>query len=115
MGYCRGCAYLRHSGFACDARKLRQAAGTASNSNPSEGGLAPDSAGDVNATSVGLEEFSEQQINDVIAALKPLQVMLGKWSGKTRLDYDGFKAVDEHEWIWDLQSNPVQPALKINY
>jgi flagellar M-ring protein FliF len=44
--------------------KLRQAAGTTSNSNPLEGGLAPDSAGDVNATSVGLEEFSEQQINE---------------------------------------------------
>ncbi|EGG29302.1 Flagellar M-ring protein fliF [Aequoribacter fuscus] len=44
--------------------KLRQAAGTTSNSTPLEGRLAPDSAGDVNATSVGLEEFSEQQINE---------------------------------------------------
>ena len=44
--------------------KLRQAAGTTSNSTPLEGGLTPDSAGDVNATSVGLEEFSEQQINE---------------------------------------------------
>jgi flagellar M-ring protein FliF len=44
--------------------KLRQAARTTSNSTPLEGGLAPDSAGDVNATSVGLEEFSEQQINE---------------------------------------------------
>jgi len=44
--------------------KLRQAAGATSNSNPLEGGLAPDSAGNVNATSVGLEEFSEQQINE---------------------------------------------------
>ena len=44
--------------------KLRQAAGATSNSNPLEGGLAPGSAGNVNATSVGLEEFSEQQINE---------------------------------------------------
>ena len=44
--------------------KLRQAAGTTSNSTTLEGGLTPDSAGDVNATSVGLEEFSEQQINE---------------------------------------------------
>lgn len=57
---------------------------------------------------------SEQQISEVMEALKPLQVMLGKWSGKTRLDFDGFKAVDQHEWIWDLQSNPDQPALKIS-
>ena len=75
------------------------------------------SAGTKNSASSSLSsagKISEKQINDVIAALKPLQVMLGKWSGKTRLDYDGFKAVDQHEWIWDLQSNPDQPALKIS-
>lgn len=44
-------------------------------------------------------------------ALKPLQVMLGKWRGTTRREFDRFKAVDSHEWIWDLKTDPKQPAL----
>lgn len=48
---------------------------------------------------------------ETMAALKPLQVMLGKWRGTTRREFDRFKAVDSHEWIWDLKSNPSQPAL----
>lgn len=52
-------------------------------------------------------------VNDVIDALKPLQVMLGKWRGTTRKDFDGFKAVDTHEWIWDLQTNADKPALVV--
>lgn len=44
-------------------------------------------------------------------ALKPLQVILGKWRGTTRREFDRFKAVDSHEWIWDLKTNPQQPAL----
>lgn len=47
----------------------------------------------------------------VMEALKPLQVMLGKWRGTTRREFDRFKAVDNHEWIWDLKTNPQQPAL----
>jgi hypothetical protein len=54
---------------------------------------------------------SEQRISAVMAKLKPLQVMLGNWRGTTRREYDGFKAVDSHEWIWDLRSQPDQPAL----
>jgi hypothetical protein len=54
---------------------------------------------------------SEQRISVVMAKLKPLQVMLGNWRGTTRREYEGFKAVDSHEWIWDLQSRPDQPAL----
>ncbi|MEO2013224.1 MAG: hypothetical protein ABGZ53_02525 [Fuerstiella sp.] len=54
---------------------------------------------------------SEQKINVIMAKLKPLQVMLGSWRGTTRREYDGFKAVDNHEWIWDLRSQPGQPAL----
>lgn len=77
--------------------------------------LGPASTNDSASSSTGVsDQKAEKQINDVITALKPLQVMLGKWSGKTRLDYDGFKAVDQHEWIWDLQSNPNQPSLKIS-
>lgn len=56
---------------------------------------------------------TEKRVQDVINALKPLQVMLGKWRGTTRKDFDGFKAVDSHEWVWDLQSDPNQPSLAI--
>lgn len=55
----------------------------------------------------------EQKIKAVMEKLKPLQVMLGQWRGTTRRDYEGFKAVDSHEWIWDLQTDVNQPALKV--
>ncbi|MDG2131207.1 MAG: hypothetical protein P8K08_24630 [Fuerstiella sp.] len=54
---------------------------------------------------------AEQKISIIMAKLKPLQVLLGNWRGTTRREYEGFKAVDSHEWIWDLRSQPDQPAL----
>lgn len=66
-------------------------------------------------TSSGADDHAagdtEQNIQIVIGKLQPLQVLLGKWRGTTRIDYDGFKAVDSHEWIWDLKSDHRQPAL----
>lgn len=53
------------------------------------------------------------QVEGVMEALKPLQVMLGNWRGTTRKDFAGFKAVDTHEWIWDLQTDPARPALVV--
>lgn len=53
----------------------------------------------------------EKNIKSVIEKLRPLQVMLGTWRGTTRKEFDGFKAVDEHEWVWDLTTQPDQPAL----
>jgi hypothetical protein len=61
-------------------------------------------------TSVG-QLNAEQKINAIMSRLKPLQVMLGNWRGTTRREYEGFKAVDSHEWIWDLRSQSDQPAL----
>lgn len=55
----------------------------------------------------------EQQMRDVIERLQPLQVLLGRWRGTTRRDYEGFKAVDGHEWVWDLQSDPDHPSLSV--
>lgn len=55
----------------------------------------------------------EERIRAVMAKLKPLQVMLGQWRGTTRKEFENFKAVDSHEWIWDLQSNPDQPSLSM--
>jgi len=61
----------------------------------------------------GSKPDPEKQIRTVIAQLQPLQILLGQWRGTTRRDYENFKAVDIHEWVWDLRSNPAQPALTI--
>lgn len=55
----------------------------------------------------------EANIRSVMEKLKPLQVMLGEWRGTTRKEFDGFKAVDSHEWIWDLRTDPERPALAV--
>lgn len=65
------------------------------------------------ASTVGSKPDSEKQIQSVITNLQPLQILLGQWRGTTRRDYEDFKAVDNHEWVWDLRSNPNQPALTI--
>lgn len=65
------------------------------------------------ATVAGTKPDPEKQIQAVIARLQPLQILLGQWRGTTRREYENFKAVDIHEWVWDLRSNPAQPALTI--
>jgi len=65
------------------------------------------------ATNAGSKPDPEKQIQTIIAKLQPLQVLLGQWRGTTRRDYENFKAVDNHEWVWDLRTKPVQPALTI--
>ncbi len=57
---------------------------------------------------------NEQQIQAVIRQLQPLQVLLGQWRGTTRREFESFKAVDSHEWVWDLRTDPAQPALILN-
>lgn len=54
---------------------------------------------------------SSERLNSVIDHLKPLQVLLGNWRGTTRREFEGFKAVDAHGWVWDLRSDPQLPAL----
>ena len=53
----------------------------------------------------------EQKFDNVLEALKPLQIMLGEWGGTTFKKFDGFSSVETLDWVWDLQSNPAQPAL----
>ncbi|MBC7966391.1 MAG: hypothetical protein H7Z17_10770 [Fuerstia sp.] len=65
------------------------------------------------ATGAAAKPDPEKQIRTVIAKLQPLQILLGQWRGTTRREYENFKAVDVHEWVWDLRSNPAQPALTI--
>lgn len=57
---------------------------------------------------------TEKQIQAIITHLQPLQILLGQWRGTTRREYENFKAVDNHEWVWDLRTDAKNPALTIN-
>jgi len=61
----------------------------------------------------GSNTDSEKQIQSVISHLQPLQILLGQWRGTTRREFENFKAVDNHEWVWDLRTQPNNPALTI--
>ena len=55
----------------------------------------------------GAEEAdSAERIDSVMAALKPLQILLGRWNGTSRR-----AILDQPEWVWDLTTDPAQPAL----
>jgi len=47
----------------------------------------------------------------VFEAVKPLQILMGSWEGKTQKQFGEFSAVDEPEWVWDFLTNKNQPAL----
>ena len=47
------------------------------------------------------------KFEDVVAALKPVQIMLGKWQGLIR----NASKSEVHDWVWDLKSDRVFPAL----
>lgn len=49
-------------------------------------------------------------INDVISALKPLQIVMGKWEGVFKNGGVG----ETHDWVWDLQTDKKYPALTVN-
>lgn len=68
-------------------------------------------SGSSDAAKPSASATAAQQVETVIEKLKPLQVILGTWRGTTRREFGGFKAVDEHEWVWDLTTEPDQPAL----
>ncbi|MFH1303245.1 MAG: hypothetical protein ABIK07_19445 [Planctomycetota bacterium] len=59
----------------------------------------------------GADAPDEQKFDNVLDALKPLQIMLGDWGGTTFKKIGGFSSVETLGWVWDLQSNPAQPAL----
>lgn len=46
-----------------------------------------------------------------IAALQPLQTLLGKWRGITRKEVSDFKGMESPEWVWDLRTDRAHPAL----
>ncbi|HVW00506.1 MAG TPA: hypothetical protein VHB77_09205 [Planctomycetaceae bacterium] len=74
------------------------------------GGSEATASADAGSGSSGGEARSMQ---DVVAAMQPLQVMLGKWRGTTNKKFNGFNAIDESEWIWDFRTDRAQPALTV--
>ena len=68
-------------------------------------------AGNSTATSETTVGTEAEQMESVVQALQPMQVMLGKWRGTTNQKFKGFSAVEELEWIWDFRTNRAQPAL----
>ena len=54
---------------------------------------------------------TEKQRRKLLEAMKPVQIMLGKWKGTTQKEVGDFKALDEPEWVWDFQSDRDQPAM----
>jgi hypothetical protein len=60
----------------------------------------------------GADDKTSEARQAAIAALQPLQTLLGKWRGITRKEVAGdMKAIDEPEWVWDLRTDKAQPAL----
>jgi hypothetical protein len=52
-----------------------------------------------------------EQRQQLLAAMMPLQNMLGRWRGITQRQFGDFKGVDEPSWVWDFQTDRNQPAL----
>lgn len=50
------------------------------------------------------------KFEEVVAALKPIQIMLGKWQGLIRKA----SRSEMHNWVWDLKTDPVFPALVLS-
>lgn len=57
------------------------------------------------------QSSAAQKRRDLLAAMKPLQIMLGQWRGTTQKPVGDFKALSEPEWVWDFQTNRDQPSM----
>jgi len=52
-----------------------------------------------------------QKMETVLQELKPLQVLIGEWSGKTQKIISGAVSIEEPAWRRDFTTNVEQPAL----
>ncbi|MCA9030642.1 MAG: hypothetical protein KDA66_07530 [Planctomycetaceae bacterium] len=73
------------------------------NSNVSPAGATSSGAGTPTAGSVLRKQ--------VLAAMDPLQIMLGSWRGTTQKPVGDFKGLDEPEWVWDFKTNRDHPSM----
>lgn len=77
-----------------------------------------DSASGAGAASTGqTPQSAEKRAQEVVAALQPLQVLLGQWRWTTNRKFPGAagqqanKSAEDLEWIWDFKHDAAQPAL----
>ncbi len=54
---------------------------------------------------------NEKQMESIVEALQPFQILLGKWTGITRKKFEGFAKNEELEWVWDFKTDKSQPSL----
>jgi hypothetical protein len=47
----------------------------------------------------------------ILAAMMPVQIMLGEWRGITQTQIGDFKGIDQPGWVWDFQTDREQPAM----
>lgn len=75
------------------------------------GGAPTTTAADLDETSETTGGSTEPpKFEDVVAALKPIQIVMGKWQG---IIQNASKS-EIHDWVWDLKTDPVYPALVLN-
>lgn len=74
------------------------------------GGAAAPSTGSENTVGEPSAVEGPPKFEEVVAALKPIQIVLGRWQGIVR------KAArsEVHDWVWDLKTDPVFPALVLS-
>ncbi|HEY2249855.1 MAG TPA: hypothetical protein VGH74_02300 [Planctomycetaceae bacterium] len=54
----------------------------------------------------------EKRLRAVIAALQPLQILLGDWRWITNKEFGGTKkAAEDLKWVWDFKTDETQPSL----
>jgi hypothetical protein len=66
------------------------------------------STGDTKSTKPALPP--EKQLDEIRKALKPIQVVLGKWHAII----DKSKEYEDLQWVWDWKSDRAQPALTMS-
>lgn len=74
------------------------------------GGSSPAAATSTTASSsaAGPAGFTRQE---VLAALKPLQILCDEWNAIRQKSVGSQDAGEDFRWIWDHRTNPKQPAL----
>lgn len=75
------------------------------------GGSSPAASGSAaggSAAATPAAAFSREQ---VLAGLKPMQILRDEWSGVRQKSVGSQDAGEDFSWIWDHRTNPKQPAL----
>ncbi len=69
-------------------------------------GSSSDTDSDANTTNVSTSN-GPPKFEEIVAGLKPIQIMLGKWQGILSKSSTN----EVHDWAWDLKTDPEFPAL----